>query len=530
MNRNAVFVACILGLSGAALAFRLPHLELRPVHTDEAVHMIKFDTLWQTGRYEYDPVDYHGPTLYYAALPVVWLSGAKDLAHTTASMFRVVPVIFSVGVILLLFLLADGLVRPAAVCAGILTVLSPATSYYSRYYIQETLLVFFTFLAIVAGWRYIRTRRVAWAILAGGAFGLMSATKETWVLALGCMAVALAITALWCRPVHATSPRPMYLRPGAVASAVLVMVIVSGVLLSGFFTNTGGPLDALRAVTHYTARAGTAGLHVHPWYYYLQMLTYWRAGAGPAWSEGLIVGLSIVGIIAAIRGRTAIGGHVPLLRFVALYTVLMTTAYSLIPYKTPWCILSALHGMILLAGAGAVTLLQAVRPAALRIGVAAVLVVAGIHLGWQSLRANSDKFCNSERNPYVYAQTLRDTVALPRQLNQLAQVHPDGHRMLIKVIVENCWPLPWYLRQFERVGYWEAVPEPPDSPDADVILAAAQFQAELETRLTGSYEISHHGLRRDQRLLLYVRQDLWNTLQTHLRSSTTYPATRPTDK
>ena len=50
-----------------------------------------------------------------------------------------------------------------------------------------------------------------------------------------------------------------------------------------------------------------------------------------------------------------------MLRFLGFYTLLMATAYSVIPYKTPWCLLGFLHGMVLLAGIGAVRLLHAFR-------------------------------------------------------------------------------------------------------------------------------------------------------------------------
>ena len=526
MNRTAVFVICILGIAATALALRLPRLNLRPMHADEAVHAIKFDTLWHTGRYEYDPQDYHGPTLYYFALPSVWLCRAADLADTDAATFRIVPVVFGVGLILLLLLVADGVGRSATVLAGVLTALSPALTYYSRYYIQETLLVFFTFLAIATSWRYVHTRRAGWALLTGASLGLMLATKETSVIALAGMAVAAAGAALWSRRGNAAAPRAPRFRPAIIAAAIVTAVAVSFLLLSGFLSNCGGIIDALRAVTTYSTRAGSAQLHEHPWYYYLQILTFWRAGAGPIWSEGLVVALSLVGLYAALRGQVPTGVSAPLTRFLALYTVLMIVIYSAIPYKTPWCILSFLHGMILLAGVGAVVLLHAARLRAGRVALAAVLLVAAAHLGWQAQRANSDTFCNSERNPYVYAQTLRDTVELTRQLDDLAQVHRDGHHLLIHVIVENCWPLPWYLRGFTRVGYWETVPE---APDADVVLATSKLGADLDSRLKDTYEISHRGLRRDERLLVYVRKDLWDALLTHLRSSAG-ASTRPTQE
>ena len=60
-----------------ALALRLPRLAQRPMHTDEAVHAIKFGQLLENNDYRYDHFEYHGPTLnYFTLLPgSVFLSG-----------------------------------------------------------------------------------------------------------------------------------------------------------------------------------------------------------------------------------------------------------------------------------------------------------------------------------------------------------------------------------------------------------------------------------------------------------------------
>ena len=108
------------------------------------------------------------------------LSGAKGLADSGEFAYRIVPVIFGLGLIPLIGLVADGLGRMAAVVAALLTAISPAMVFYSRYYIQETLLVFFMLAALGCGWRYIRSRGVGWILAAGAAVGMMYATKETW--------------------------------------------------------------------------------------------------------------------------------------------------------------------------------------------------------------------------------------------------------------------------------------------------------------------------------------------------------------
>ena len=109
------------------------------------------------------------------------------------------PVVFGAAVILLLLAAGRGLGWPAAIVAAVLPAISPAMVYYSRYYVQETLLVFFTFGAIVSAWRYARGGSAAWAVAAGLFFGLMYATKETWVLAAAAVVGGLVLVAVWTR-------------------------------------------------------------------------------------------------------------------------------------------------------------------------------------------------------------------------------------------------------------------------------------------------------------------------------------------
>ena len=122
------------------------------MHTDEAVHAAKLGNFIETGEYTYNPHEYHGPTLYYFSLPFVWMSGARTLAEIPdETPLRIAPVVFGTGLVVLLMLMGDGLGRRAAIYAGVLTAVSPAMVFYSRYYVQETLLVFFTFAAIATG-------------------------------------------------------------------------------------------------------------------------------------------------------------------------------------------------------------------------------------------------------------------------------------------------------------------------------------------------------------------------------------------
>src|SRR5687768_4756570 len=89
-----VYSILILLVALAALLVRLPELPKRPMHTDEAVHAEKFNELWTTKVFVYDPNEYHGPTLHFASAPALWLTGTKEFSATTESTFRIVPVLF----------------------------------------------------------------------------------------------------------------------------------------------------------------------------------------------------------------------------------------------------------------------------------------------------------------------------------------------------------------------------------------------------------------------------------------------------
>lgn len=495
----------LLLLAGGTLAFRLPHLDNRPMHGDEAVHAFKFRELWEEGSYRYDPYEFHGPTLYYATLPAVWLSGVRRFAETNEGHYRLVTVGFGAATVLIMTLFRDGLGGPAALGAAALLALSPAFVFYSRYYIQETLLAFFTLAFLATGWRYVQARRPGWLLAAGLAAGLMLATKETALLAFAAAALAGAFNRRL-----AGGSTGFSLPPGLAIGAAAVALFTASLFLSGFFRNPSGLEDYLRAYGSWLQRAGETDLHRHPWHYYLGILVYTHRMRGPVWSEGFILGLALIGGMAAFirRAQEGTGAHSGLQRFLGLYTVALTVLYSLIPYKTPWCLLNFLEGMLLLAGVGAVTL---VRLAPARWGqglVGLLLLVGGSHLGWLAYQT-SFVYPTDGRNPYAYAQPVPDIVELGRRVEDLAGVSPQGPALVIKVLSadEYYWPLPWYLRRFPQVGYWTEVPPDPSAP---VVIASPQFGPELERRLGTTHQrTGYYGLRPTVVFEVWVHKELW---------------------
>src|SRR3954463_875350 len=87
----------LLLIAAAALSFWARGLNQRLMHQDEAIGADKFHELWETHKYKYDPFEYHGPTLNYFTLPVVWFGGAKSYVETSEATYRMVTVLFGVG-------------------------------------------------------------------------------------------------------------------------------------------------------------------------------------------------------------------------------------------------------------------------------------------------------------------------------------------------------------------------------------------------------------------------------------------------
>jgi len=502
-------IAILVLMAGFTLALWRLGLDERLMHNDEAVNAVKFGLLWQGGGYKYDPNEHHGPSLHYATLALSRLTGApKDFDQFAERRLRFTTLLFGVGLILLLLLVADGLGRNATIWAALLTAVSPAMVFYSRFYIHEALLVCFTFLTIVAGWRYSRSRKLGWALLAGAGVGLMHATKETFVITLAAAVLALGLSQVWNRWLDAAAPppKPQGLKFSHVAAALGAWLVVALLLFTSFFTNAAGPLDTVRTYLPWLQRAGGASAHVHPWHFYLHRLVYFHVAKGPVWSEALILLLAVIGARAAFVRQGLADASASFVRFLAFYTFVLTVVYSLIPYKTPWCLLSFWHGMILLAGVGAAWLVCKARRHYLRIALGLLLLAGAGHLAWQTVLANGP-YAADWRNPYVYAQTSPDLLKLVRQVEALAQVHPQGNRMLVKVMApeSDYWPLPWYLRSLKQVGWWDQVPADPYAP---VMIASAQLKANLDEKQT-HVMVGYFQLRPRVFLELYVERGLW---------------------
>lgn len=437
-TRWAAFV-CIALLG---LGVRAPRLGARPMHTDEAVNAYIVGQLLAGQSFIYDATDRHGPALAALALPLARIQGAKTFSELTESELRVTDVVAGTITILLFGAAVDMFGLVPCVIAALLFAFAPLPVYYDRYFIHESLFVAATFGLILAGWRAWRDNSAVQAALAGACAALMLASKETAVLHFLALTLAAVVFRLWNLRGERRGAVSHTKASLAAAAAFLVLIVV---LFTWFGSNWKAIDGLMHAGPSMLARAGGEG-HEKPFWYFGKLLI-------GGWSGGLICSLSCIGFIETVRKRedSAFG-------FLALYAGLVAVVYSLIPYKTPWLALNFWMPIALFAGLTMTRLwsMSAKFPAA-RIRFRALCVVLGIAsaiLIAHDTRERVFVHLADESNPYAYAHTSEDLLGLAPEIAEVAKqnalVSPR-----IAVIASDPWPLPWYLRQYAQVGFWQ---------------------------------------------------------------------------
>ncbi len=443
------------------------------MHADEGVLADKLGSFLATGKYAYDPQEHHGPALAYATRLSARLAGHRTYQSLTEQTLRVVPAIAGILLALSPWLLARVMGRTSAHWAAGFLAVSPAMIYYSRYFIPEMLLALWTALLLAA-------MLEGWWTAAGLIGALMLATKETAALALAASAIAYGATH-W--PV----------RPTLRSTAGFLLGLVCGVSVLVAPPWKWGLVAEV--TTAYFERGVGGGSHPHPWYTYLRLLSI---------TEVPILIAGAIGAIAAWRSGK------PALRFLSLYAAILLAIYSVLPYKTPWCSVSSLFAIALLAGIGASTASGKWR----------LLPFAAVAcLGLSAWFANGP-FASDPRNPWAYAQTGSGVYTIRDRLEQLESA---SAAQIDIYTTQNLWPLPWYLRRFPNVRWWTQVSIA--GAAAPIVVVTPELEEGLVRKLyegpsPGERELymtlfdRYVELRPQVEIRGYVAKSLWDRLDT----------------
>ena len=502
-----------------AAVLRLYNLDLVPLHHDEGVNGNFLVRLVREGVYQYDPANYHGPTLYYFAALWPWIvrvlfgKAAQETYGLTTFAIRMIPALFGLATIGLIFLLRRHLGTIATLTAALLLAVSPGAVYLSRYFIHETQFVFFTLAIIVICIYFYEQRNAFYLILAAACASLLFATKETAMISVAVLIIALVVMLAYLRlrrgkvaapktrgrtqPAQGFWSRFIEELGGPVVVGmclVLSAVVFVGLWLafySSFFSYSQGISASFKTFEIWT-KTGTAA-HVHTFFTYV----YWLAQR-----EGALLFLGIAGAAFIVLKPKR-----PFALFAALWAFGLLAAYSLIPYKTPWLLLNFVVPLALIAGYG-IQVIYELDHRQFRLTGVLLLIAVGFTT-YQMIDLNFINYDNdNSRYVYVYAHTTRGMFELVNEIDRIAK-EDRGGLTGITILSPDYWPLPWYLRNYSRVGYYGRL-APSTEP---VIIANENQKADIEANFRDLYRQvpskqsgGSFELRPGVRLLLYERR------------------------
>jgi uncharacterized protein (TIGR03663 family) len=489
-----------LAILAVAALLRLVLLTQKPLHHDEGVNGNFLATLFRTGTYYYDPSNYHGPSLYYFALIPTAINNLLHWGHGLSTFaIRFVTATFGVGVVWLMLCLRRFLGSTAALAAAAFATVSPGFVFFSRYFIHEILFVFFSLGTIVAWLWYRSTSKPIYQMLASASAALLFTTKETWIITAAVWLIAIPCTIVYLRLRKRAHEAPPWLPEPAAGSAkalylkaAAIFAAISLLLYCSFFVNPRGLLDSVLTFTYWT-KTGQNGIYNKDWTTYFAWL--WQ-------EEAPILVLGAVGtLVALVRARSYF------MVFCAFWSMGIFAAYSLVPYKTPWLVLSIILPLVIMAG---YVIGEAYQPG-LRAFTAIIAGAAIVFSLYQAIDVSfvnydNDSACGSiQCYPYIYAHTNRDFLGLVSEIEAIAAADPAKKEIGISVLSPEHWPLPWYLREYPRVGYFGHI-----VPTSEPIVIAHESQvAEVAPQLGGKYRLySKHVLRPGNTLVMFVRNDV----------------------
>lgn len=493
MKRAALILAWI-GVIASAAFLRFDDLTQRPMHADEATGARIMAKRMEGQGGEFNPVHYHGPLLADLTMPVCRMRGESTWRDLSKGSLRFVTA--SAGLLLVLVPLmwrrrmGDG----SALLAAALLAVSPLLTYFSRMFIHEPLLALCGAAVLGLGVAFPR-----WG-LPGVALGLMFAAKETFVISVLAWggAVGLMLLLEW-RKLSVLAAREWILCHGRNIALCLGAAAFTALLCyTHGFTHLPGALDAIRTYFVYETTAG----HDKAWDYYLQLLAWPHEAAGVWWYGTPVVALAAMAY-ALSWGRGIEPVQRRWIQLLAHSVIGHFVIYSLFAYKTPW--LASLPWALTCWLAGLSLVHVSRRP---RWAQATLAVMATVCLWsqFQQTRLATGRYHSDARNPFAYVPSRSDVESLEEWLIQLEAM--EGPMGRIAVVGSGYWPLPWYLRRFDAVGYWPEAPA--DLASCSIVVAMHEHIEALEILLEETHTPFPYGLRDGVPMQLFVSTPLWD--------------------
>ncbi len=451
-----LFVTTIL----LVIFFRFFMLDARPPHHDEGINGWFADQMTMNGCYKYDPVNYHGPLHFYIVFLFQTLLGRSNF------ILRLPTVIVSILTIFLLTKFSRFFNRTIIYLIVFAFILSPGMNFYGRYAIHEADFLFFsilTFWGILGLYKEGKTKYL-WALVL--AITGLILTKETYIIHLfayliACLFICFVDKKFKGEEVFA---KQLWTKKDLINSIVLGLVIIY-LFYSGFFLYPKGFLGILETFKAWVNTGTTKGGHSKPFFYWIQLFFNYEYIA----TCGLLISIFFIPRLSKWS------------KFLAIYGCILLIVYSLISYKTPWCIISLLWPFYFIFSEFAESFLNTEW----KKEVIVLLISLFIFSLYMNIKLNFISY-DDKKEPYVYVHTFRDVNKFTTPLFKLTKADPVNYNLTGHIIREGEWPLPWILGDFTMVGYYKNTLKP-QMADADFLLVESTRILELESQLKNKY-------------------------------------------
>lgn len=521
-NHHHLVLALLL-FAGAYLGF--DRLMARPFHFDEGVNGYWVQEIWKNGFFKYDPTNFHGPLYFYILqLSEIFFSFQWPAHRAVTVLFSLLNLfgIYSLGRFLSAQLepprpseeqshIQDQGVRVQsrngwrlniAVISSLFWLASPVALYYARYSIHETVLlsgeIFFTLglLKFLSSPSRSSGAMMVWSSV------LMSATKETFVIFI----FALMVSFLFLRS-QFSDRHFLFVRKhrSDLLGQLSLGLSVWALLFSGFGRNLDGVLDFFRAFLLWFHVGTQDPAHVKPAYYFVQLI--WE-------NEPLVIFAFVLSLLGWVyRDRYIL--------FFSALGLIQFFVYSLIGYKTPWCLLGLTWPWALVSG---LVLSRYLQQGSLRwrtVGWAVCVLWLGV-CSFSIWRARSLALFSvgSESNSYVYVQSSRELQSVVNLISWM-QTQPKKYKVQCPQEASELWPLPWILSRLDGTTCFSQDIDPQN----DLIFfqedepRARDVQKELETSWSKHFELVGVPLRDGVRpLQMLMAAELAEAFKTEIQS------------
>lgn len=486
-------LACIFTITfllfAAVLRFIL--LDNKPIHFDESINMWFVQRIIEDGFFRYDPTNYHGPLMFYMIHFANFFTGFDFLAT------RWVATVFSFLTVALLWF---GPVkhRSAFRWASVLLLVSPAMGFYGRSGIHESSFVFFQVMGFLSFHFLVEKEfKKFWWTFVGSLLGMM-ALKETFVVLILALIPAFALVAIterkkiqysvWYQQAIASfKTREVYM-------PLFAMLLLFLGVYSGFGGNPKGLADFFVALMPWL-KTGVGG-NGHE-----KEFLHWSKLMGQN-EFAVLVGF-FAAIPFALKNKW--------IRFYLVSTFFLWLIYSLIPYKTPWCIISILWPFAIVSGF-AIDEITTRWPGWPRYATFAVLAGMG---AWEAKIHYQIVYRDpiDMTHPYVYVNSTYQMKEFIAQTQGLMREQPLLREKMVQVGTEESWPIPVVFNKFYNLSYFKINQKVED--DALVYMVDPKDQKVIEDKLkqTGkaaAYAMFTLDVRQSRGpILIYVQRDLF---------------------